>query len=48
MLRNFMSYYDQALKAVDSGEMTWAKIREATNDEWYALSQVRVEALLLN
>jgi len=44
MLRNFMSYYDQALKAVDSGEMTWAKIREATNDEWYALSQMKFES----
>jgi len=44
MIRNFMSYYNQALKAVESGDMTWSKVREATNDEWYALSQMKFES----
>lgn len=43
MLRNFMIYYNSAQKAVNEADMTWAKIREATNDEWYALSQMKFE-----
>jgi len=44
MLRNFMTYYNEAIKAVDGGELTWSKVREATNDEWYQLSQMKFES----
>lgn len=40
MLKTFMHYYDQAQKALDSGDTTWAKIREASGDEWHALTQM--------
>jgi V-type H+-transporting ATPase subunit A len=38
-----MLYYNEAQKAVTSSDLTWAKVREATNDEWYALSQMKFE-----
>lgn len=38
-----MLYYNSAQKAVSEGDMTWSKIRESTNDEWYALSQMKFE-----
>jgi V-type H+-transporting ATPase subunit A len=41
MLKSFMTYYNQAMKAVEAGDTTWAKVREATNDEYFQLSQVR-------
>jgi V-type H+-transporting ATPase subunit A len=41
MLRNFIAYYEAAQKAVESGDVTWSKLRENTADEWYQLSQVR-------
>jgi len=44
MIRNFMSYYNQAQKAVESGDLTWAKIRDATSDEWNSLSQMKFES----
>ena len=40
MLKTFMLYYDQAQKALDNGDTTWAKIREASGDEWHALTQM--------
>jgi len=43
MLKNFMAYYSSAQKAVESGDTTWAKVRESTNDEWFALTQMKFE-----
>jgi hypothetical protein len=41
MLRNFITYYESAVKAVESTDLPWNKVRESTADEWYQLSQVR-------
>ncbi|KAI9626947.1 hypothetical protein H4Q26_017634 [Puccinia striiformis f. sp. tritici PST-130] len=47
MLKNLMTYYTCAQKAVESNvggkNLTWAKVREATSDEWYRLSQMKFE-----
>lgn len=45
MLKNFIEYYNCAIKAVESGDnaMTWSKVRDQTSDEWYALSQMKFE-----
>ena len=40
MLRNFIAYYDCATAAVENGETTWAKAKEASQDQWYALSRM--------
>jgi V-type H+-transporting ATPase subunit A len=44
MLRNFVTYYNCALKAVDSGELTFNQIRDETGDLMYALSQMKFES----
>ncbi|KAH8923026.1 V-type ATPase [Atractiella rhizophila] len=44
MLKNFITYYDSAVKAVESGEIPWSKIRESTSDEWFRLSQMKFES----
>ncbi|CDZ97047.1 v-type atpase [Phaffia rhodozyma] len=44
MLRNFVTYYDAAQKAIDSGDMTFARIRDETGDLMYALSQMKFES----
>jgi hypothetical protein len=47
MLKNLMTYYTCAQKAVESNvggkNLTWAKVRDATSDEWYRLSQMKFE-----
>ena len=45
MLGNMMGYYDCAIKAVETsqGQLTWAKIREKTNDLLYGLSSMKFE-----
>jgi len=43
MLRNFIAYYDCATAAVENGETTWAKAKEASQDQWYALSRMKFE-----
>merc|ERR1711939_201743 len=43
MLSNLIAYYDAAMKTVENGDITWAKAREATNDQWYALSRMKFE-----
>ena len=52
MLRNFVAFHDAAQKAVVSGDVTFAKIRESANDLMFKLSQmkfeVRVEVALLS
>merc|ERR1712093_813354 len=43
MLSNLIAYYDAAMKTVENGDITWAKAREATNDQWYALSRMKFD-----
>lgn len=43
MLKNLIAYYDCAMRTVENGDITWAKAREATNDQWYALSRMKFE-----
>ncbi|KAH9807389.1 ATP synthase alpha/beta family, nucleotide-binding domain-containing protein [Melampsora americana] len=48
MLRNLMTYYTEAQKAVESNSsstktLTWNKVREMTSEEWYRLSQMKFE-----
>jgi len=44
MLRNFVSFYDQALKAVANGDITFAKIRDSAGDIIFKLSQMKFES----
>ncbi|KAM0792443.1 H(+)-transporting V1 sector ATPase subunit A [Microbotryomycetes sp. NB124-2] len=43
MLKCFVTYYENALKAVEDGSTTWSKVREATSDLWYRLTQMKFE-----
>lgn len=43
MLRNFIAYHDAAQKAVENGDMTWAKAREATEKQRNELSRMKFE-----
>lgn len=43
MLKNFVAFHDSALKAVATGDATFAKIREACGDLMYKLSQMKFE-----
>ncbi|CAK9783979.1 V-type ATPase [Cutaneotrichosporon oleaginosum] len=44
MLKNFMAFNDAAQKAVESGELTFAKVRDAASDVMYKLSQQKFES----
>ncbi|KAI0811052.1 V-type ATPase [Irpex lacteus] len=44
MLKNFVTYHDSALKAVASGDITFAKIRDSTSDIMFKLSQMKFES----
>ncbi|GAA6037114.1 hypothetical protein JCM8097_008742 [Rhodosporidiobolus ruineniae] len=41
MLRNFVVYYELAVKAVEGDSTTWARVRESTSDLLYGLSQAK-------
>ena len=44
MLKNLVTYYELAVKAVEGGSsVTWAKAREATGDSWFRLTQMKFE-----
>lgn len=47
MLRNFVAYYELALKAVEGGEMTYARVRDETAELTYGLSQMKFMVRLL-
>ena len=47
MLRNFVAFHDAAIRAVSQGDVTFAKIRESTNDLMYKLSQMKFEVWLV-
>ncbi|TXT13693.1 hypothetical protein VHUM_01060 [Vanrija humicola] len=44
MLKNFITYHELAQKAVESGDATWAKIRDSTGDVLFKLSQQKFES----
>jgi hypothetical protein len=39
MIRNYVAYYNAVQKAIDSGDMTYTQVRDATTELTYALSQ---------
>jgi V-type H+-transporting ATPase subunit A len=43
MLRNFVGFHDAALKATNQGELTFARIKDATSDLIFKLSQMKFE-----
>jgi V-type H+-transporting ATPase subunit A len=44
MLKALVTYYELAVKAVETdGSISWMKLREATNDEWFRLTQMKFE-----
>ena len=43
MLRNFVAFHDAAIKAVASGDITFAKIRASAGDLMFKLSQMKFE-----
>ena len=43
MLRNFVAFHDSAIRAVSQGDVTFARIREATSDLMFKLSQMNFE-----
>ncbi|GAA6009036.1 hypothetical protein JCM10207_004073 [Rhodosporidiobolus poonsookiae] len=43
MLKNLVTYYEQSVKAVEGDTLTWAKVRDATSDLWYRLTQMKFE-----
>ncbi|KAI5479574.1 hypothetical protein MNV49_003311 [Pseudohyphozyma bogoriensis] len=43
MLKNLVTYYEQAVKAVEGDSTTWAKVRELTSDLWFRLTQMKFE-----
>lgn len=43
MLRNFIAYHEAAVKALAQGDMTFAKIKDATADQMFKLSQMKFE-----
>ena len=47
MLKNFVAFHDSALKAVATGDVTFAKIRDACGDLMFKLSQMKFEVSLL-
>jgi V-type H+-transporting ATPase subunit A len=44
MLRNFVAYFDGCQRAVETEDLTFAKIRDATSDIMYKLSQMKFES----
>jgi len=44
MLRNFVGFYDAAIKAVAQGDLTFAKIKDSAGDLMFKLSQMKFES----
>ncbi|KAG6878760.1 hypothetical protein C0993_008059 [Termitomyces sp. T159_Od127] len=44
MLRNFVGFHDAAVRAVSQGDLTFARIKEATGDLMFKLSQMKFES----
>lgn len=43
MLKCLVTYYENAIKTVEAGDINWSKIREVTSDVWYRLTQMKFE-----
>lgn len=43
MLRNYVAFYDAALKATAQGDLTFARVRESAGDLIFKLSQMKFE-----
>lgn len=43
MLKCLVAYYEAAVKTVENNPITWAKVREATSDVWFRLTQMKFE-----
>lgn len=43
MLKNLVAYYELAVKTVEENPITWNKVREATSDIWFRLTQMKFE-----
>ncbi|BGP53885.1 hypothetical protein JCM8202_006078 [Rhodotorula sphaerocarpa] len=41
MLKNFITYYEQAVKAVEGDNNTWSRVREHTSELVYRLTQMK-------
>ncbi|CAE6517261.1 unnamed protein product [Rhizoctonia solani] len=44
MLKNFVAFHDSAVNAVTKGELTFNKVKEATSDIMFKLSQMKFES----
>lgn len=44
MLKNYVAFYDAALRAVAQGDLTFARIRESASDLMFKLSQMKFES----
>ncbi|WVF68258.1 V-type ATPase, A subunit [Kwoniella sp. CBS 6097] len=44
MLKNFVAFYDQSQRAIETSDMTFAKVRDAAADVMYKLSQMKFES----
>jgi V-type H+-transporting ATPase subunit A len=43
MLKALVTYYELAVKTVESNPITWSKVREATSDVWFRMTQMKFE-----
>lgn len=41
MLKNFITYYEQAVKAVEGDNNLWSRVREHTSELVYRLTQMK-------
>lgn len=46
MLKALVTYYELAVKTVETDAISWSKVREITNDVWFRLTQMKVSFLL--
>nr|XP_019009343.1 V-type ATPase, A subunit [Kwoniella pini CBS 10737]OCF48124.1 V-type ATPase, A subunit [Kwoniella pini CBS 10737] len=44
MLKNFVAFYDNSQRAVETSDMTFAKVRDSAADVMYKLSQMKFES----
>ncbi|KAI6167202.1 V-type ATPase [Pisolithus thermaeus] len=44
MLRNYVAFYDAAIRAVAQGDLTFARIRDSASDLMFKLSQMKFES----
>ncbi len=47
MLRNFVTFHEEAVKAVSQGDLTFAKIKDSAADVMFKLSQMKFEVCIV-